>query len=91
MDKYSFIRKIASEAGVTQDVANKVVSALTRIIITEVRDNGENIALTGLGVFKQKLNNARIGRNPSNGEKVDIPANRTIAFKAQTTLKVLED
>lgn len=91
MDKWSYVKKVAAEAGQSQETVNKVMNAMTEVLVTEVRDNGESIAFPGLGTFKQKVNAARIGRNPATGEKVDIPASTTIAFKAQSTLKVVEE
>lgn len=88
MNKWDFVKKVAANAGVTQDVANKVLNSAVSTIVTEVRDNGEDISLTGLGTFKQKCTDARIGRNPATGEKIDIPESRTIAFKTQPSVKI---
>lgn len=56
-----------------------------------MRDNGESVALPGLGTFKQKLTEAREGRNPINGEKVKIKASRNITFKPQSSVKVVNE
>lgn len=90
MNKYDFVRKVAAEAGISQDVANKVVNAVVSVLVPEVRDNGESITLPGLGTFKRKETEARKGHNPATGEKIDIPASRTIVFKAQPSVKIKE-
>lgn len=91
MDKYSFVREVANEAGVSQETVNKVFKAMATKLVPIVRDNGETVVFTGLGMFKPKNNPPRIGRNPSNGDSVDIPASRTIAFKPSAVLKVVEE
>jgi nucleoid DNA-binding protein len=90
MNKWDFVKKVAAEVGQSQDLTNRVLTKIVEVLVAEVRDNGEQIALPGLGTFKQKSAQARVGRNPMNGEKVNIPASRTIAFKAQTSIKVIE-
>ena len=90
MNKYDFVRKVAAEAGTSQDVANKVINAVVSVLVPEVRDNGESLTLPGLGTFKQKNSPARKGHNPATGEKIDVPASRTLVFKAQPSIKVKE-
>lgn len=88
MDKYNFIRKVATESGLSQDVVNKVLNASVKVIVSEVRDNGDSVSLPGLGTFKQKVNAARKGYNPLTGEKIDISESRTLAFKTQPSVKI---
>lgn len=88
MDKWSFVKKVAAESELSQDTVNKVLNAAVKVIVPEVRDNGESIALPGLGTFKQKVTAARKGHNPATGEKIDIPESRTIAFKTQPSVKI---
>ena len=61
------------------------------MLVTEVRDNNESISIPGLGTFKQKAVDAHEGRNPSNGEKIQISASRTITFKPQPSIKVKDN
>lgn len=88
MDKWSFVKKVAAESGLSQDNVNKVLNAVVAVIVPEVRDNGENISLPGLGTFKQKVNVAHKGHNPATGEKIDIPESRTVVFKAQPSVRI---
>ena len=90
MNKWDFVKKIAEKTGQSQDNVNKVLNAFVEVLVPEVRDNGETISLPGLGAFKQKLTEAREGRNPMNGEKVQIKASRNITFKPQSIVKVVE-
>lgn len=91
MNKWDFVKKIAEKTGQSQDNVNKVLNAFVEVLVPEVRDNGETVSLPGLGAFKQKLTEAREGRNPMNGEKVQIKASRNITFKPQSTVKVVEE
>lgn len=88
MDKSTFLKKIAEKAGITKEAANQTLKAVVEVIVSEVRDNGETIAINGLGTFKQKTTEARQGRNPLNGETVNIAASKTVVFKAQPSVKI---
>ena len=90
MNKYDFVKKISNETGISQINVNSVISALVSVVVSEVRDNGDTITIPGLGTFKQKATEARKGHNPMTGEKIDVSASRTIAFKAQPSLKIKE-
>ena len=91
MNKQEFLKKVAEKAKMSQTDANRCLSAVVDVIVSEVRDNGEQIAIPGLGTFKQVKRDAHEGRNPFNGEKVQIKASRNLQFKAQSSLKVQED
>ena len=91
MNKQEFLKKVAEKAKMSQTDANCCISALVDVVVTEVRDNGEQISIPGLGTFKQVKRSAHEGRNPFNGEKVQIKASRNLQFKPQSSLKVQED
>ena len=91
MNKQEFLKKIAEKANMSQTDANRCLSAVVDVIVSEVRDNGEQIAIPGLGTFKQVKRDAHEGRNPFNGEKVQIKASRNLQLKVQSSLKVQED
>lgn len=91
MNKQEFLKKVAEKAKMSQTDANRCLSAVVDVIVSEVRDNGEQIAIPGLGTFKQVKRDAHEGRNPFNGEKVQIKASRNLQLKVQSNLKVQED
>lgn len=91
MNKWDLIKRIAEKTGQTQENINKTLTAFVEVVVPEVRDNGESVALPGLGTFKQKLTEEREGRNPINGEKVKIKASRNITFKPQSSVKVVNE
>lgn len=89
MNKWDYIKKIAEKTGKSQAEVNGVINAMVEVIVEEVRDNGEQIAIQGLGTFKQKATAARTGRNPFNGETIQIKASRNIQFRPQASLKTV--
>lgn len=46
----------------------------------------QNVEIRGFGTFKIKKQKARIGRNPKNGSKIEIPARNTIQWKMSKQL-----
>tara|TARA_B100001123_G_C15283834_1_gene1014940 strand:+ start:611 stop:895 length:285 start_codon:yes stop_codon:yes gene_type:complete len=58
-------------------VLNEMISALAK---------GENVEIRGFGSFKIKQLKSRIGRNPKDGSKVNIPAKRKIHWKMSKEL-----
>lgn len=48
---------------------------------------GEEVSIKGFGSFKVVERAARQGRNPRSGEKINIPASKTIKFFPSKSLK----
>ena len=46
----------------------------------------QNVEIRGFGTFKIKKRKARIGRNPKNGSRIEIPAKNTIQWKMSKKL-----
>jgi DNA-binding protein HU-beta len=63
-----------------------ILDAQAKIALQELAKGGE-ITLVGLGKLHTADRAARTGRNPGNGEKIDIPAKRVPAFVAAKALK----
>ena len=55
--------------------------------IKETLVGGENLKLSGFGVFVVRDKNARVGRNPQTGEALTIAARRVLTFKVSAVLK----
>jgi integration host factor subunit beta len=49
------------------------------------------VELRGFGSFRIRERNARTGRNPRSGEKVDVPAKKVPFFTAGKDLKAMVD
>lgn len=85
MTKTELIKKLASQTGLTQYQAGETITILNRIIEDNVA-RGEETCIGGLTVAVAERA-ARIGRNPSTGEQMNIPAKRVISVRASAFLK----
>lgn len=88
MNKQELLKTLSEKSGQSQNVVNEVLNAFVETTVSEVRDNGEQITLVGLGTFKQKLTPAHEGFNPLTKQKLQVEATRGIQFKVMSTLKV---
>ncbi len=86
MNKGEFISAVASQAGVTKEMAAKCYEGMVDTI-KEALAKGEKIALVGFGNFEVKETAAREGKNPATGETIQIPAGKKVSFKAGKALK----
>jgi len=86
MKKLELVAKIAEKTNLTKKDAEIALKAITDAI-TEALIAGEKVALTGFGTFETRDRAAREGRNPRTGETINIPAQKTPAFKAGKALK----
>ncbi|HEU5281241.1 MAG TPA: HU family DNA-binding protein [Gammaproteobacteria bacterium] len=55
--------------------------------ITNALEKAEPVVIVNFGTFMVKERAARVGRNPSTGEKININAARVVNFKAGKALK----
>lgn len=55
-------------------------------IIAETVANGEEVRLSGFGIFSRVDKQARNGVNPSTQEKITIPAKKVVKFKVAKAL-----
>ena len=86
MNKGELIDQIALKASVTKKQADAVLTAAIETIIEAVSE-GDKVTLVGFGSFEARERQAREGRNPKTGEKMDIPATRVPAFSAGKLFK----
>lgn len=86
MRKSEFVAKVAEVAGMAQKDVEKVIDALTSVIVKSVVEGGEEISLP-FGKFKQKVNAAKTGTNPLTQKPMNVPESHTLAFKASKTVK----
>ena len=86
MNKGELVDKIAEKASVTKKQADAVLSAALETIMEAVA-SGEKVTLVGFGTFEARDRQAREGRNPKTGDKMDIPATVVPAFSAGKLFK----
>lgn len=77
---------VASETGGTKTDARKLVD-LVFAAIADAAAKGDEISLNGFGKFKVKDSPAREGRNPANGETIQIAASKKLAFTPAKAVK----
>lgn len=91
MKKWDFVKIIAEKVNLPQQKVNEVIDEIGRQVVIQCRDNGEDVSFSTLGTFKPKINEARKGRNPLNGNIIDIKGSRTIQFRPMPSVKVVEE
>lgn len=86
LTKPELIAALAEAADVSKAQAEAVLTALIATIYDTVKAADE-LNITGLGKFSGVDKEAHTGRNPSNGEAIQIPAKRSPKFSAAKALK----
>ena len=51
-------------------------------VTSDYLKSGERVSFLGFGTFSVQQKEARVGRNPKSGEKINIPAKKVLKFKA---------
>ena len=87
MNKAQLVEAIAKKTGFAKSQIDEIVREMIGIIGKTVKK--EPVQLVGLGTFKPVKRKARMGVNPSTGEKMKIPARKALKFTASANLKKL--
>lgn len=86
MNKGELIDRVAARAEVTKKEADHILSAAIDIVMETVAA-GDKVTLVGFGTFERRDRQAREGRNPKTGKKLQIPATKVPAFSAGKQFK----
>ncbi|BFN12646.1 MULTISPECIES: HU family DNA-binding protein [Marinobacter] len=86
MRKPELAAAIADKTGLTREKAGEVINAFTDQV-SAAAARGEDVTLIGFGTFNIRSREARSGRNPQTGASIQIPASKTVGFKAGKALK----
>jgi DNA-binding protein HU-beta len=86
MTKSDLISTIADTAGCSKASAETVYDRLIDKIASTIAAEGE-ADVRGLGIFKRERTEAREGRNPRTGEKIQIAAGYKVKFKPAKVLR----
>lgn len=86
MNKTEFVKAIADEAGLTIKDSGTFVDAFVEVTKRSL-SKGDSITLVGFGSFEVVERKARPGRDFKTGEMINVPASKTVKFKAGKTLK----
>ena len=74
--------KLNGTKKMAEDAVETVFDAITKSL-----SKGEEVSITGFGVFMAKKRAARMGVNPRTGQKIQVPATTTPKFRAGKSLK----
>jgi len=80
MTKADLVDHVATTVDLPKKQADQVVQIVLDSIISALHE-GEKVELRGFGSFRVRQRDARIGRNPKTGAKVQVPPKRIPYFK----------
>lgn len=86
MNKTEFVDWMANRMDTSKAEAARWVDGYWEGVSEALRENGR-LDFIGYGTFQKKHRPARMGRNPSNGESIQISASNAATFKAGKRLK----
>jgi len=88
MTKADLVEEVSKVTELTRKDSEVIVDTLFESVITALKA-GDKLEVRGFGSFRVRQRNARVGRNPKTGEKVEVPAKRVPYFKPSKELKDL--
>lgn len=86
MNKKELIDAIHAKSNLTKTDSETALNAVISCI-TDLLASGDSITLPGFASIGIKKRAARVGRNPSTGNPINIPASNTVGFKVGSKLK----
>ncbi len=86
MTKSEFVDQVASRSGLSRKDATSAVDAALETV-QDALQRGSDVSFPGFGKFHVAQREAREGRNPATGEKMQIAASRAPKFTAGSGLK----
>ena len=90
MTKAELVERVSNQINLTKKQTEVVVNTVFSSI-TESLAEGKKVELRGFGSFRIRQRNARTGRNPKSGQKVEVPSKKVPFFKAGKELRQLVD
>ena len=81
---------VHEEVGLTRQDCSELVERVLELIAVALEE-GEQVKLSGFGVFQVRAKRARMGRNPKTGEPAAIEPRRVIGFRASQVMKARVD
>ncbi|MCH9800338.1 MAG: HU family DNA-binding protein, partial [Actinomycetia bacterium] len=88
MNRAEFIDNLAARLETNRAEANRALNAVLDEIKQTV-SRGEEVRLSGLGIFESVKRGARSARNPQTGETVKVKATRVPKFRPSADFKAL--
>ncbi|MBA4792781.1 integration host factor subunit alpha [Phenylobacterium sp.] len=81
---------VHEEVGLSRQDCAALVERTLELMI-QALEAGEQVKLSGFGVFQVRAKRARMGRNPKTGEPAAIDPRRVIGFRASQVMKARVD
>jgi integration host factor subunit beta len=88
MTKADLVDEVSRITELTRKDSEVMVDTMFESVIKALRA-GDKLEVRGFGSFRVRQRNARVGRNPKTGDKVEVPAKRVPYFKPSKELKDL--
>lgn len=86
MNKNDLVQKLADRTGLSKMDAQKAVDGVFECV-TDALKAGEEVRVTGFGVFVVSSRAGGKGRNPQTGEEITIKASKAPRFRPGKPLK----
>ena len=86
MTQTAIIKELAETTGISNKVAKHFLESYAQLAVRETKKNGVFV-LPGIGRLVRAERKARIGRNPSTGESIKIPAKKVVKFRLAKSVK----
>lgn len=86
MNKSELVYEVTNRLDVTRKEVEDVIDCFLDLIAENLA-NGDKVVLSGFGTFEIRNRVSRSGVNPRTGERIDIPCQKTPAFKVGKILK----
>lgn len=81
MNKQELVSRMAEKTGQSKVACRASLDALLESVIESLAA-GDRVTLIGFGTFSVYETEARMGRNPRTGEKIQIKKKKKVKFKA---------
>ena len=88
MTKAELIEDVSRAIEMSRKDSEVIVETIFESIVKSLR-SGDKIEIRGFGSFRTRQRDARIGRNPKTGARVDVPPKKIPYFKPSKELKDL--
>ena len=86
MTKADLIEEVSRVVEMTRKDSEVIVEAIFDSVVRSLR-GGDKIEIRGFGSFRTRQRQARIGRNPKTGDRVDVPPKQVPYFKPGKELR----
>ena len=86
MTKSDIVRSLAEQVGLTRREASQALGVVLDGVVEAISE-GEKVELRGFGSFRTRKRQARQGRNPRTGARVQVPPKTVPYFKPGKQLR----